>query len=141
MPKLLPQANNKFLLPPHPVNMHNDVVQWLSELEFCNVELTFFIKLLRKNNFYTSSKKRVTSYYALEIKLKKFQEKNLKTTFKGLVKHEHNLSEIDKNKLVMDVKKLTKEHNKYKLGVLAINGSVKKLKHELFAFVEKQLKN
>ena len=120
--------------------MHDDVVQWLSDLEFCNVEFTFLRKLLRKNNFYTSSKKRVTTYYALEIKLKKFQEKNLKATYKGLVKHEHNLSEMDKNKLIIDANKLAKEHNKNKLALMAINGSIKKLKHELFAFVEKQLK-
>ena len=72
--------------------------------------------------------------------IKKFQEKNLKATYKGLVKHEHNLSEMDKNKLIIDANKLAKEHNKNKLALMAINGSIKKLKHELFAFVEKQLK-
>lgn len=132
-------ATSKFILPAHPVNMHNDVVNWISELEFCELELAFFRKLLKQNNFYTASNKKQISYYSLALKIKRFQEKNLKSVFKDVIKHEHRLSELDKNKIVSDEKALAKEHKKYALGVKAIDGSVKKIKKELFTFIEKQL--
>lgn len=140
MSKLLMPANSKFMLPPHPVHMHDDVVRWISELEFCDIELTFFRKLLKRNNFFTASKKKLGNYYALELKLKKFQEKNLKAMFNEVQKHEHNLSEMERKKIVANEKTLGKEHKKYRLGVEALNGSVRKIKKELFAFIEKQQK-
>jgi hypothetical protein len=139
MTKLLTPANSNFLLMEHPVNMHGEVIQWVSELEFCNVELRFLKKLLRKYFLNTGSKKKLAVFYTFELKLKKFHEKNYKQMYDAVVVHEHQLSELDKDKFSQNQNKIINQHKKHKLGVTAFMESVKKIKLELYDFVEKQM--
>lgn len=141
MEKLLASPKNNYLLMAHPINMHEEVLLWLSELEFCNIELQFLKKLLHKHLFTTPSKKKLNAYYALELKLKKFHESNFKKMHNAVLLHEHHLSEMDKDKILPGNMSIAKEHAKHKLGVNAFMGSVKKIKSELFSFVEKQLRD
>ncbi|MBK7854727.1 MAG: hypothetical protein IPJ79_07255 [Bacteroidetes bacterium] len=117
MPKLLIENSNKFMLPPHPIHMHDDVVNWISELEFCKIELLFFRKLLKQSVIVTKSKKRLNAYYSLELKLKKFDEVNLKKILGDIRLHEHNLSEAERAKLLLTKNQLIRPIKKIRLNI------------------------
>ncbi|HNR19309.1 MAG TPA: hypothetical protein PKN75_07990 [Bacteroidia bacterium] len=140
MPKLLIENSNKFMLPPHPIHMHDDVVNWISELEFCKIELLFFRKLLKQSVIVTKSKKRLNAYYSLELKLKKFDTVNLKKILGDIRLHEHNLSEAERSKIIVNEKSINKAHQKIRLNIEEFTGSIRKLKKELFTFIENQHK-
>lgn len=140
MAKLLTQAKGDFLLMEHPVNMHEEVTQWISELEFCNTELLFLQNLLNRYFLQISVKKRIEEFKILESKLKTFHTKYFREFHDAVLRHEHDLSELDKDIFSQNGKTIQKAHKKHKLGMTAFMGSVKKIKKEIFTFIEKQLK-
>lgn len=140
MATLIGPAKNDFLLLEHPVNMHEEVTQWLSDLEFCNTELNFLQKLLNKYFLRISVKNKLTALNRLELKLKSIQTKNFKKIHSAILLHEHRLSELDKDKFLINEKSIRKEHNKNKSDMISLMTVMKEFKSELYAFIEKEMR-
>lgn len=140
MTKLISAPTNEFLLQEHPVNMHVETTDWLSELEFCKTELSFLTNLLKKVFLNANNKKRMSEAASLEKKVKLFSEKTLKELHGSVIKHEQHLASLDENAFAQDESVIKKEHGKEKLSVIAFMGSVKKVKKEVFDFFEVQMK-
>lgn len=140
MTKLISSPTNDFLLQEHPVNMHVETTDWLSELEFCKTELSFLTNLLKKVFLNANNKRRISEATSLEMKVKLFSEKMLKELREAVIKHEQHLASLDENKFAQDEQVIKEEHERKKLSVNEFMGSVKKVKKEVFDFFEVQMK-
>ena len=136
MTKLLSPAKKMFLLMEHPVNMHDELTQWISELEFCKTELLFFQKLLNKYFLKISVEKKIGKFNILENKLKKFQNDKFYKIYDALIAHEHQLSDLDKDKFSTLEKLITIEHKKHKTDFVTFMNNMKVIKVEIFDFIE-----
>ena len=140
MTTLISAPTNDFLLQEHPVNMHVETTDWLSELEFCKTELAFLTNLLKKVFLNANNKRKISEAASLEKKVKLFSEKTLEVLHDSVIKHEQHLASLDENAFAQDEHVIKKEHEKKKLSVNAFMGSVKKVKKEVFDFFEVQMK-
>jgi hypothetical protein len=139
MTTLIPVPKNDFLLQEHPVNMHEETMEWLSELEFCKTELAFLSKLLNKALFNTGSIRKISELDMLDKKIKVFKEKTLKEIHDSVIRHELHLASLDENAFAQAYL-IKQEHNKKSMSVKAFMSSVKRVKKEIFDFVERQMK-
>ena len=140
MTRLIAPSKNDFLLQEHPVNMHVEAREWLSELEFCKTELAFLNKLLNKAFLSAVSIKKINALDIIDKKIKVFKEKMLKEILDSVILHEQHLASLDENSFAQDAHVINQEHNKTSMGVKAFMSSVKKIKQEIFDFTEGQMK-
>ena len=140
MTKLISAPNSDFLLQEHPVNMHMETTEWLSDFEFCKTELAFLTNLLKKVFLNANNKRKISEATLLEKKVKLFSEKTLKALHDSVIEHEQHLASLDENAFAQDASVIKKEHEKKKFSVKAFMGSVKKIKKEVFDFFEVQMK-
>ena len=69
-----------------------------------------------------------------------FRERTLRQISKEIISHEVKLSLLDINKFAADEKALIREHKKQGMGVRAFRGAIRKIKGELYSFVEGQMR-
>ncbi len=140
MTTLISTPKNDFLLQEHPVNMHEETMEWLSELKFCKIELAFLNKLLNKAFLSSVSIKKINALDELDKKIKVFREEMFKEIYDSVISHEQHLALLDENAFAQDAHVIKQEHNKMSTSVNAFMGSVKKVKKEIYDFVEGQMK-
>src|SRR4051812_1728233 len=104
MATLISSANNHFLLQPHPVNMHDETIEWLSEMEFCKTELIFLTRLLNKSFLKAMTKKEISSVTLLGKRTHTFYQKTWKQLYDSIVVHEKHLASLDENSFSFDEK-------------------------------------
>lgn len=139
MKKLISTAKSTYLLTEHPVNMHVETTDWLSDIEFCKTELAFLAKLQNRVFLNANNKRKINQATALDKKIKLFREKTLLKIHDSIIKHENHLASLDENAFTQDRHVIAEEHKKHKLSVNAFMGSVKKIKKEVFDFIEMQM--
>lgn len=140
MTTLISASKNDFLLQEHPVNMHEETMEWLSELEFCNTELEFLNMLLNKASLNRVSIKKLNDLDVLDKKVKLFRRKTIREINDSVTEHENHLSSLDENAFAQDAHLIKQEHTKMNMSVKAFMGTVRKVKKEIFDFVEAQMK-
>ncbi|HKR04581.1 MAG TPA: hypothetical protein VJY62_08080 [Bacteroidia bacterium] len=140
MTTLISASKNDFLLGEHPVNLHVETTEWLSDIEFCKTELAFLCKLLNKVLFSTGNIRKINELDMIDKKIKVFKEKTLKEIHDSVISHEQHLASLDENAFAQEANVIKQEHYKTSMSVKAFMSSVKKVKKEIFDFVEGQMK-
>lgn len=140
MVKLIGPPKSLKLLVAHPVSMHDETTQWISELEFYKLEMDFMQNLLNKFFLQFSAKRNLNNFVKVEEKLKAFHKKYYKQMHDDITKHEHNLSELDKDMFAKARKEIVAEHKKHKTGMKAFMASVKKIKSEIYKLIGDEIK-
>jgi hypothetical protein len=138
---LLSPATSDYLLEPAPDHLHQDATEWLSDLEFCKTELSFLNKLLDKTFLRSSATQMQNDLAALDNRVKFFRTVSLKKLHDEIINHERRLAVLDEDVFSMDRESIIKEHEKQEVAVNTFMETVKKLKKEIFAFVEQEIKS
>jgi hypothetical protein len=139
MSTLIESPKSDYLLQPHPSDLHNEATEWISDLEFCKTELIFLNKLLDKSFLKTKGKERLADLLAFEKKIRFFRANTLKSIHSEVIVHERHLASLDENVFAQDEQSIREEHERINTSVNAFMGTVRKIKKEIFDFVEKEL--
>ncbi|MCX6275453.1 MAG: hypothetical protein NTV09_09630 [Bacteroidetes bacterium] len=140
MTHLLNPATGKYLLNPAPEHLHDEVVQWQSDIEFYNTELIFLGKLIDKAFLRITSAPKMAELKTLEEKLKSVQQETIGELRSKFIQHEHELSTLDMDIFKMRRKRVEEAHKRHWEMLNSFVGKTRQLKNEVFGFVEKQLK-
>lgn len=140
MTTLIERPKSDYLLMPHQADLHEDAMEWLSDLEFCKTELSFLNKLLDKSFLRVKGAQKLSELLAFEKKIRLFRSNSIKNIHDRVVHHEQRLEELDENMFAQDEQEIREDHKKINADVMTFMGNVKKIKKEIFDFVEKELK-
>ncbi|HRH65005.1 MAG TPA: hypothetical protein PLU53_01780 [Bacteroidia bacterium] len=140
MTNLLTEAKSDYLLQTGISELHYEVTQWINEIEFYKTELFFLNKLLDRYLLRISNSEKVNAMLDLEKKVKSFRTGTLKKMIAAITEHEAELAKLDDNDLSQDEQRIREEHKEHKLAVKELAGNVKKLKIDIFSFVENLVK-
>ena len=122
-------------------DLHHDTMDWLNELEFCTTELSFLNKLLDKYFLRIKGSQQITDLSKLDTKVNAFRNKTLNVLYQEINSHEKHLAELEERRFIQDEQSIREEHKKFGSDVKAFMADVKKIKKEIFDFVEKELKS
>ena len=140
MTTLVAPVKTDHLLPAAPEHLHQDATEWLSDLEFCRTELSFLIKLLDKTFLRVRGTQRLDDLSILEKKVRALRAKPLKQLHDAVILHEQHLASLDLDEFSLNRQSIVEEHAKHELGVTAFMRTIKKIKKEIFDFVEAEIK-
>lgn len=140
MTTLLEQAGTDYLLQPGIDGLHAEATNWVSELEFCKAELQFLNKLLDKYFLRVKGEQKLLTLEAMEKKVRSFRSKILSLALKKVLAHKESLATLSEQVFHQDEQRIREEHQTRKLDVQELLGNEKKIKQEIFAFVERELK-
>lgn len=140
MTKQLTQATGAYLLQPAPQHLHNEALEWLSDLEFYKTEISFLTKLLDIAFLRVTSDENLNQLKALERKVRSFREKTLDDLHLLITKHENHLSKLDEDVFKKKKYEIDEEHRNHYKDVVDFAEEIKELKKEIFTLVEVQMK-
>ena len=140
MTMLLEQEKGAYLLKPPMESLHHEVTEWLSELDFCKAELAFLSKVLDKYFLRVKGSQKLSDLFVMEKKVKAFRSNALKEIHHVVIHHEQHLAALDEDKFSQDEQAIREEHRKHSERMKTFLGSIRKIKKEIFSFVEKELK-
>ena len=136
MTTLLAAPKNDFLLQTGISELHSDVIRWLNEIEFYKTEISFLIKLMNRQLLRLNHSEKVNTLLELEKKVKNYRTIKLSKMMLALYDLESHLSKLDEDLFSQDEQKIREEHKKLKSDADEISVSIRKLKLEVFAFIE-----
>jgi len=134
MTTLLAPPKNDFLLQTGISELHSDVICWLDEVEFYKTEISFLIKLMNRHLLRINQSEKVNALLELEKKVKNYRTVKLSKMMLALYDLESQLSKLDESLFSQDEQLIREEH---KNDADEITVSIRKLKLEVFAFIEK----
>jgi lipase chaperone LimK len=140
MTALLSPATGDYLLMPAPEQLHQEAVEWLSDLEFYATELNFFSHLLTTTRLVAESPAVEDQLTRLEKKVDRFREKRLSPLRQSLVAFEKHLSDLDLETFHARQEPIQTEHRELNRSLREFWTDLKQLKSDLFRFVEEQMK-
>lgn len=139
MTKLITPSKNEYQLQIGLNTLHAETIEWLSEIEFGKTELSFLNKLLDKYFLRIEDTARLSALFDLDKRLKGFKLNDLKLLHKVMVMHENRLDALDENMFSQDEQMVRDEHATIKLKAEVFTDNIKKIKREIFDFVEREI--
>lgn len=136
MTTLLAPPKNDFLLQTGISELHGDVIRWLDEIEFYKTEVSFLIKLMNRHLLRINQSEKVNSLLELEKRVKNYRTLKLSKVMLALYDLESHLSRLDEVLFSQDEQMIREDHKKLKNETGEIALTIKKLKLEVFAFIE-----
>ncbi len=136
MTTLLAPPKNDFLLQTGISELHGDVIRWLDEIEFYKTEVSFLIKLMNRHLLRINQSEKVNSLLELEKRVKNYRTLKLSKVMLALYDLESHLSRLDEVLFSQDEQMIREDHKKLKNETDEITLTIKKLKLEIFAFIE-----
>lgn len=136
MTTLLAPPKNDFLLQTGISELHGDVIRWLDEIEFYKTEVSFLIKLMNRHLLRINQSEKVNSLLELEKRVKNYRTLKLSKVMLALYDLESHLSRLDEVLFSQDEQMIREDHKKLKNETGEITLTIKKLKLEVFAFIE-----
>jgi hypothetical protein len=136
MTTLLAPPKNDFLLQTGISELHSDVIRWLDEIEFYKTEVSFLIKLMNRHLLRINQSEKVNSLLELEKRVKNYRTLKLSKVMLALYDLESHLSRLDEVLFSQDEQMIREDHKKLKNETDEITLTIKKLKLEVFAFIE-----
>ena len=136
MTTLLAPPKNDFLLQTVISELHGDVIRWLDEIEFYKTEVSFLIKLMNRHLLRINQSEKVNSLLELEKRVKNYRTLKLSKVMLALYDLESHLSRLDEVLFSQDEQMIREDHKKLKNETDEITLTIKKLKLEIFAFIE-----
>jgi len=140
MNTLLESPHNEYLLLSSVTDLYNESGTWLSELEFSQTELIFFSILFDHYFRPQSDQPETTELVATELRIKLFVNKQLKNLQQDVLNHIKRLGNLSEDLPYQDEQAIRDEHHRCELKMKDMLRELKKIKKEVFAWTEKQLK-
>lgn len=131
------QPTVKLLLPKQKTleELHHECQTWLSEIEFWNLELNFFQKLLTKGFQKSRSKSDDYTNDVLEGKLIQFKQEAIDDFKEDIMDHEYYLSDLLKFNSEYSDDMFRENHFVHANHLIKLERNFKNLKKELFEYV------
>jgi hypothetical protein len=139
MTNLLSPAKSNFLLEVDLLHLHQETTEWLSELEFCKIELLFLQNLITKVGKKIMDTRKIIDLSALEKRIMTFQDHDLKKLHNEVIIHERNLSSLDENSLSQNEQSIRQDHKDFKAEISGFMSELRAFKKELFDKVSERL--
>jgi hypothetical protein len=141
MTTLISKAGSEYLLQSGLDVLHRETLEWLSELEFVKIELSFLLKLTDKAFLKARGAQKLSELNSIENRLKVTRNKTLKELYESLTMHEEHLSALDNVKTgKTNEQSVREEHSIHSAAIRKFIESVRSLKKELFDAFEKQIR-
>lgn len=138
--KLLSPTNTAYLLKPGHDQIFYEVKEWISDIEFYQMEIDFFIKLLDKAFLRITNRQETTEIESLDKKLKKFKDDVLAVLLKRVLDYENQLGEVEESAFYEGEIRLLVEQSEFRTNINSVTRQIKKLKTEVYDIVEKQMR-
>ncbi len=140
MTALLSQAKNDYLLQVGIDYLQHESIEWISELDFAETELSFLSNLLNKAFLFTKDDQKINELNILEGKVLLIKNNSLKQIKDKLILHEEHLGNLEEDLKSVNEQFIREEHINNKSVIISFLDSLKDIKKEIFEIIEIQLK-
>ena len=140
MKALLSQAKNDYLLQVGIDYLQQESINWISELDFAETELSFLSNLLNKAFLFTKDDQKLKELNFLEEKVLLLKNNSLKQIKEKLIFHEEHLGNLEDNLISINEQFIREEHINNKSVLNSFLDSLKIIKKKIFEIIEVQLK-
>ena len=139
MTALLSQAKNDYLLQVGIDYLQHESIEWISELDFAETELSFLSNLLNKAFLFTKDDQKINELNILEGKVLLIKNNSLKQIKEKLILHVEHLGNLEENINSFNEQSIREEHINNRSVINLFLDSLKSIKKEIFGIIENQL--
>jgi uncharacterized protein YigA (DUF484 family) len=133
--ELLMNSKTDYLLEASLESLHAESTEWLSEIDFWSDEMTFFYRLLRKNQ---SNKAFPTAELAaVEMELVSLTSDKVNKLRNDIQSHERALSAVMRNTSSGEEEGYREKHRQLVMDIYETHNLIRAFKKEVFSFVQK----
>ena len=132
----LEKNKSKVLLQQSIEDLHREEVEWISEIEFWDLELNFFQKLLNKSSILSSDNYDEKIQEALEGKLIQFKKESVDTLLNEIYDQQEYFGHLLENKTGYSEISYREQHHLQFMHMNYLRKKFNAFKKELFAFSE-----
>ena len=136
MTALLSQAKNDYLLQVGIDYLQHESIEWISELDFAETELSFLSNLLNKAFLFTKDDQKINELNILEGKVLLIKNNSLKQIKDKLILHEEHLGNLEEDLKSVNEQFIREEHINNKSVINIFLDSLKSIKKEIFGIIE-----
>ena len=140
MTALLSQAKNDYLLQVGIDYLQQESIEWISEIDFAETELSFLSNLLNRAFLFSKDDQKLKELNFLEEKVVLLKNNSLKQIKEKLILHEEHLGNLEENIKSFNEQSIREEHINNKSVINIFLDSLKSIKKEIFGIIEIQLK-
>lgn len=126
----------KILLQRSIEELHRDEVEWISDIEFWDMELNFFQKLLNKSAVFSSDLNDEKILEALAGKLIQFKEESIDTLLHEIYDQQEYFGHLLENKVGYNEASYREQNHLHGMHMDYLRKKFLAFKRELFAFYE-----